>query len=387
VTALDWLLFLATSLQQLGDSKGLTAYLQLSGAAIAALALVALVVLRVAGLLDFYTFVCLNLAGAGLTCFVQGYRLLVKNRALLWSGAMKVRVYAQRWWKFTRPLIVLQVYLQVLTYLGPYLIQTWYGSEEQGYYALALSWSAFAIVFTNSGVWIFWREIAHHSANGDLPRAAETYEQFSALLLYLAMALAFWLSAGSGMLVQLVAGARFRAASGVLAVMAFYPVSQTMNQLAAASLKATEHTASYARWTIFFSIPELVLTYLLLAPASAPVPGLHLGAIGMAVKAACYGLVAAQVYDWLNCRFLAIPFARTLRRRALALLAVGAAAAVLIGYGSPWLQRAGLAPLTALLVCSVLYGAAIVLMVWFWPGLAGLSRAQILQGMRKLRRT
>ena len=32
VTAVDWLLFLAISFQQLGDSKGLTAYLQLSGA-------------------------------------------------------------------------------------------------------------------------------------------------------------------------------------------------------------------------------------------------------------------------------------------------------------------------------------------------------------------
>ena len=34
VTMLDWLLFLALSLQQLGDSKGLTAYQQLSGAAL-----------------------------------------------------------------------------------------------------------------------------------------------------------------------------------------------------------------------------------------------------------------------------------------------------------------------------------------------------------------
>jgi O-antigen/teichoic acid export membrane protein len=386
VTALDWLLFLAMSFQQLGDSKGLTAYLQLTGAAIAALALVALVVLRVVGALDFYTFVWLNLACAGLTCAVQGYRLLVKNRALLWSGAVKVRAYAQRWWRFTRPLIFLQFYLPIVAYLGLYLIQTWYGSEEQGYYALALQWSAFAMVFTNSGVWIFWREIAHHSGGGDLRHVARTYEQFSALFLFLALALAFWLSASSSMLVQIVAGVRFRAAGSVLALMAFYPVSQTMNQLATASLKAMEHTASYARWTVLVSIPELFLTYVLLAPTSAPVPGLQLGAIGMAIKTVFYGLVVAQVYDWLNCRLLGILYARALGRRALAVLAVGAAAAVLIGAGGRWLQRAGVEQLKALMVCSVGYAAVIVLMIWLWPGLAGLSRAQIVRGIGSLRR-
>jgi O-antigen/teichoic acid export membrane protein len=386
VTALDWVVFLAISLQQLGDSKGLTAYLQLSGAAIAALALVALVVLRVAGALDFYSFVCLNLACAALTCAVQAYRLLVKHRGLLWSGTLRARAYVSRWWTFTRPLIFLQFYLQVVTYLGLYLIQTWYGSEEQGYYGLALQWSAFAMVFTNSGVTIAWREIAHHTGSGDLRHAARTYDQFSALFFYLALALAFWLCTSSGLLVQIVAGARFRPAGSVLAIMAFYPVSQTMNQLAIASLKATEHTASYARWTVLSSILELFLTYLLLAPSSAPVPGMQLGAVGMAIKTACYGLAVAQLYDWLNCRFLGIPYAGALGRRALAVLAVSADAALLIGAGRPWLQRAGMAQLNALVVCSVGYAAAIVLMVWLWPGLAGLSRAQVSRGIRLLRR-
>jgi hypothetical protein len=151
-------------------------------------------------------------------------------------------------------------------------------------------------------------------------------------------------------------------------------------------LKAMEHTASYARWTALLSIPELLLTYVLLAPTSAPVPGLHLGAVGMAIKTALYGLVVAQVYDWLNCRFLGISFTRSLGRRAVVLLAVGGAAAVLIGAGGPWLQRAGMEQLKALLACTVGYAAVIVMMVWLWPGLAGLSRAQIVRGIRLFRR-
>ncbi|MGB6356492.1 MAG: hypothetical protein WBF21_21160, partial [Steroidobacteraceae bacterium] len=251
----------------------------------------------------------------------------------------------------------------------------------------ALQWSTFAMVFTNSGVWIFWREVAHHSAAGDLQHAARTYERFSRLFLFLVLALAFWLSTSSSILVQVGAGARVRAAGSVLAVMAFYPVSQTMNQLAMASLKATERTRSYALWTVILSVPDLGLTYLLLAPAQAPIPGLHLGAIGMAIKTTVYGLVVAQVYDWLNCRFLGILYLQALGRRAMALLAVGAAGLGLIGFGAPWLQRAGMGQVTALLLSSAGYAAALGLMIWLWPELAGLNRAQIVHGMKSLRRT
>jgi O-antigen/teichoic acid export membrane protein len=385
VTILDWLLFLALSLQQLGDSKGLTAYQQLIGAAAALLTVVGLLLLRVTDSLSFYSFVWVSLAGAGLNCIVLIYRLLVVNRALFWNGAITVRDYAARWWRFTRPLILLQYYFPVVAYLGLFLIQKWYGSVEQGYYALALQWCGFAMVFTNSGVWIFWREIAHHATSQDLRVAAGVYEQFSTLFFLLALVLACWLSASSAILVQLVAGERFHPATAVLAIMAFYPVSQTLGQLSMVSLKAMERTGSYARWSIALTVPDVLLTYVLLAPPSAPVPGLHLGAVGLALKTAVYGLVSVQVFDWLNCHFLGIRYRAMLGRRMVALTTVGAIAAVLLGAGGPLLRSRGVGGVTALTLSSGAYAVAIAAGIWWCPGLAGLTRAQLLQGMSSLR--
>jgi O-antigen/teichoic acid export membrane protein len=386
VTVLDWLLFLALSLQQLGDSKGLTAYQQLIGAAVALLTVVGLLLLRATDTLSFYSFVWLILAGAGLNCVVLGYRLLVVNRVLFWNGVITVRNYAARWWRFTKPLILLQYYLPVVSYLGLFLIQKWYGSEEQGYYALALQWCAFAMVFTNSGVWIFWREVAHHTASRDLHVAAGIYEQFSRLFFFLALVLSCWLSASSGLLVQVVAGERFRSAAGVLAIMAFYPVSQTLGQLTMVSLKAMERTSSYARWSIVLSVPDVLLTYMLLAPPTASVPGLHLGAVGLALKTAVYGLVSVQVYDWLNCQFLGIRYAAILGRRIFAIVTVGAIAGVLLGVGGPLLRRSGIGGIPALGLSSCAYALMIAASIWLHPGLAGLTRAQLLRGMNLLRR-
>jgi O-antigen/teichoic acid export membrane protein len=380
VTVFDWLMFLATSLQQLGDSKGLTARLQLTGAAVSLLTIVALSLLWVTRTLDFYSYVWLNMAGAGLTCALMIYRLILQNKPMFWSGALRVRDYAVRWWRFTRPLIGLQYYFPVVAYLGIYLIQKWYRPEEQGYYALALQWCGFAMVFTNSGVWIFWRELAHHGVSRDLRLAAGTYRQFSRLFFFMALVLSCWLSASSGALIQIVAGDRFQAASTVLAIMAFYPIVQTLGQLTTASLKAMERTGSYARWSVLLSIPDLLLTYVLLAPSSAPVPGLHLGAVGMAIKTAMYGLISVEVYDALNCRYLDLPYGAGLARRATALAIVGTLAVVVLGIGVHGLKRIGIGGMTALALASSAYALAIGMLVWVRPGLAGLTRAQIRHG-------
>lgn len=381
VTTLDWALFVALSLQQLGDTKARTAYPQLTGAAVAALTLLALLVLRFANELNFYSFVWVNLGGALLTCAILIYRFMIRNRGQFWSGRLQVRQYAARWWRFASPLILPQYYLPVVSYLGLYLIQKWYGSAEQGYYALALQWSAFAMVFTTSGVWIFWREIAHH-AGQDLQHTAAVYRRFSTLFFFMALVLAWGLSAGSAPLVQIVAGERFRPAAPVLAVMAFYPISQTINQLTAATMKATERTATYARWSILLSLPDLLLTYLLLAPSSARLPGLQLGAVGMAIKTALYGLLTAEVYDWLNCRYLKMSYAKILARKALAAAVVGAVALLALDVGTAWLQRMGAGAIGALLAGSTAYLAVIALLVLVWPAAAGVTREQLAQGLR-----
>lgn len=383
VTVLDWAMFLALSLQQLGDTKARTVYGQLTGAAVSLAMLAGLLLMRFTGTLDLYTFIGLNFAAAAVTCGALIYRFLSRNRALFWSGSIAIRKYAQRWWRFASPLLLPQYYLPVVAWLGLYFIQKWYGSAEQGYYALALQWSAFAMLFTTSGVWIFWREVAHH-AEQDLRHTAAVYEKFSTLFFFLALVLSCGMSAGSALLVQIVAGERFRPAAAVLGVMAFYPISQTINQLTAATMKATERTRSYARWSVGLSLPDLLLTYLLLAPATAAMPGWHLGAMGMAIRTALFGLVTAEVYDWLNCRFLGISFGRVLMRKSAVAAAVAAFAVLLLGLGGVWLVQMGLGEMAALLLTSVVYAAAIAGLVLLWPSVAGISREQILPIMRAL---
>lgn len=386
IAALDWAIFLALSLQQLGDSKGLSVQPQLIGAAVALVTLAGLLLLWWSKTLDFYTFAWLNLASALSTCALLSYWMLARNGNLFWNGTLAVGAYARRWWSFAKPLILIQYYLPAVTYLGLYLIQRWYGSVEQGYYALALQWSSLALVFTNAAVSIFWRELAHQNAARNVQLAAGTYEQFSRLLFLLALVLACWLCASSDALVAVIAGESYAAAASVVAIMAFYPAAQTLGQLSAAALKAAERTATFARWSIALSVPDLLLTYLLLAPATAAVPGLQLGADGLAIKTAIYGLVSVEVYDWLNRRALGLSYVAALVQRIGAIAAIGLTAFIVVDRGGAWLRSMGFENVATLVISSVAYAAAVLTIVWLRPNLAGLTSEQIMRGLRMLSR-
>jgi len=382
VTLVDWALFLVLSLQQLGDSKGLTVYPQFIGAAGSLLSLVALLALWLTDTLELYSFVWLNLASAALTACALAIWFVRRHRGLVWQRALSARAYVLRWWQFARPLLLLQIYLPLVAYLGIWLVQRWNGAAEQGYYALALQWSSIALVFTNAGVSIFWREIAHQSAGGDFSVAAQTYERFSRVLFFLSLVLACGLSAGSATLVTVVAGEQFAPATVVVAIMAFYPAAQTLGQLSTAALKATERTSIFARWAILLSIPDLVLAWFLLAPRSAIIPGLNLGAEGMAIRTALYGLASVHVYDWINCRSMGIGFAGVLRRRLGCFAAVGALAFATLRLGVEWLRGAGASAPSALIAMACVYAASLLALLWLAPAIAGVTREQMSRTLR-----
>jgi hypothetical protein len=167
--------------------------------------------------------------------------------------------------------------------------------------------------------------------------------------------------------------------------MAFYPISQTINQLTSVSMKATERTGTYARWTIILSVPDLLLAYFLLAPSDAAVPGLHLGAIGMAIKTALYGLATSQVYDWVNCRYLGVDFLRGLRDKIIAVAVLSSLGYLSLAVAARWLQHLGVSDLAVLVSASCLYAIAVALTVLLWPAGAGFNRTQIYQSLRALR--
>src|SRR5439155_3949173 len=112
VTLLDWMLFFAMALKQLGDSKALTARPQIIGAGAAVLSVAGVLGLAGSGHLTFYTYAALNLVTAGATSAALAYWLLRVHRRRCWTGTMRAhaRQRLRDWWAYARPLILVEYY-------------------------------------------------------------------------------------------------------------------------------------------------------------------------------------------------------------------------------------------------------------------------------------
>lgn len=386
VTILEWSLFVTTCLRQLGDSKGLTVRTQAIVLFTALINVIGLLGLNAFEVLNFYTYVWLNLFTALLIGSALGYWLLVVNRAITWTGNLRDHIsgYIKRWWAYASPLILLEYYKPIVTYLGIYLLQRWYGSEEQGNFALAAKWSAFVLVFTSSALSIFWREIAYAMANDQHERAAKTYYKFTNVLFFLALVLCTWLSFNSSLLVNILVGDEYQAAVPVLALMAFYPLQQTYGQINKAALKGAEKTKQVRNLTILLSIPELFLSYFLLASPNAPLPGLNLGAMGIAIRMVVYGLISVQTYEWMSHQTFGLSYISTLVQKLVVATLVFACGWLALLSVSAALTMFNFNALGMLLVSTAIYFTLIVILVLLRPQLSGISRNEINENIKKV---
>jgi O-antigen/teichoic acid export membrane protein len=384
ITLVDWATFLVASLKQLGDSKALTVRPQMIGAVSSVFVLAGLVTLAGTGHLTFYTFASLNLAAGLLTSVGLTYWLLVVHGERCWlqSAQTNARRYLRAWWAYAKPLIAVEYYTPLVAILSTYLIQIWYGSREQGQLALALRWSSLVLLFSGSATSIVWRELAAAVGAGDRQRASDTYRAFSNALVFMTAALSAWLAVGSGPLVITLAGPDFRAAVPVLAIMAFYPLQQVFGQVNGAALKATGRTGVYGTIRVALSVPEALLTYWLLAPRHMPVPGLELGARGVALRMVVFGLLGVQLFEWASARHLGLSYLGLLKSRA-AVIAPIAVLAIMLWLGGGMLTTTlGVDPMVSFALSSLAYAAGVL-----WLALGSSSRRRVLLEPLTVRRS
>ena len=380
VTTSVWLTFVATALQQLGDSKGLTLKAQLLGLISTASALVGVVVLAAVGALTFETMVITTGTAALLGCLLLGRFLLVDHHEQCWDGNARKDggQVVRAWWAYARPLLSIEYCTPLVTFLSLYLVQTQYGPREQGYLSLATRWSALVVVFTSASLMIVWREVARHSATGDLSGASEVYRRFSSGLFCVTLVLCTLLSGLSPLLVAGIAGPDYAPAIPVVAIMAFYPLQQMAGQLTAAAFKATGRTIAYRNLGFLYFGFDLALVYFLLVPADAFIPGLGLGAVGVAIRLVVFGLIGVQLYERADARYFRFSYVQATLSKIRSIILVGAVAFATLRWApARLLEYTAGSTVAAATIASILYLSIIGVIVFRWPEIMGLTRAHV----------
>lgn len=383
----------------LSDGKSLTVGMEkirLLQNALKCLMLVGLVLL---GMMNLQAYFLAQVAVLGGTALLSATWL---NRQGAWHlPALKpwefpreeVKRYCRFILEYARPLTLLMLSGFLFLYFDRWFLQLIGGSAQQGFFGLSDRLGQIAFIFTSAMTPLLTREFALAHEEQDRGRLLGLFERIR-LFLFIATVTSCFLSVQSETIVALVGGEKFKGAVVPIALMALYPIHQTFGQLSGSLMVATGQTWLYARIGIIMMVVSLPITYFCIAPASYAIPGLALGATGLALKMLIWQFVGTNVQLYCNTRYLGIGFLKWIGVQigliaAMYALAYGANVAVGGGDFSALAHLVGLPPSSEvvvtlcakLVVSGILYLLAVASMFLLLPQIAGLTRNDVENGL------
>lgn len=185
---------------------------------------------------------------------------------------------------YCKPLIVYGWVGFFYAFADRWLLQEFGGSEQQGFFAIGQQFANISLIVTTSMLKVFWKEIAEAQERQDHWRVQSLYHAVSWGL----YAVGAWISClfipYSGEILSWTVGPGYEGAWFCTALLFLFPVHQALGQIQGTFLYASGDTRSYTRISLLMMIASIPITYLVLAPGSATLAGLGLGAVGLALK-------------------------------------------------------------------------------------------------------
>jgi O-antigen/teichoic acid export membrane protein len=255
-----------------------------------------------------------------------------------------------------------------------WLLQSYGGSVQQAYYAVSAQFASIALIATSSILNIFWKEIAESHYRGDHARTHRLYTRISRTLFLVGAIVAGFLSPWAVDLLRILLGTTYVAGASTLVIMFLYPVHQSLGQITGTMMYATERVMLSVVIGSVFMLLSIGVTYAVLAPADARIPGLGLASTGLALKMVGMQVLQTNVVSYVIARLWKWPFDWVFQPVALlGCLACGWLAHVAVTAVAP----ASWPTLTVIGLGGVSYGALIAAFLYAMPWLAGLSRNEL----------
>ena len=192
------------------------------------------------------------------------------------------------------------------TFVDTWLLQRFGGSIEQAYYGFGLQFASISVIIAASIQNAFWKEIAEANHRGDMQRVAHLYRRVSRVIYFTSAVVAGLVIPWTEEILSLTVGKQYADGAMVFAILCLYPVQQSMAHVETTMLMATERVRVQVMIGIWFMLTSMVVTYFVLAPTTAAMPGLGLASTGLAAKMVVMVSIQIAVMAIINSRFLNI---------------------------------------------------------------------------------
>jgi O-antigen/teichoic acid export membrane protein len=190
-----------------------------------------------------------------------------------------------------------------------WLLQLYGGNTQQALYAIAFQIASISAVATSACVNIYWKEITEARYLNNFKYIQYIYTKTIKNLMLLTISISAFIYPWLNEIIKILLGDSYEGGGEVLGIMLFFPLLQALSQMSATTFYAYEKIKIQALVVILTMLVSIVTTYLFIAPQSAYIPGLNLGAWGFAVKTVLIQLLVVSTSLFLLSSKLKIVFA------------------------------------------------------------------------------
>jgi len=288
--------------------------------------------------------------------------------------------------RFCLPLVAYTIIGFIYSFADYWMLQKYGGSVQQGYYSIGYRFAFLSLIATTSILQIFWKEIAEAYSTGNSDKVRILYKRVSRGLYFAGAVISCVLIPFSKEILSLLLGAQYQAAWLPLGLMFLYPIHQSMGQITGTMLFATEKTKVKSIIGIFFMISSIVMAYFMLAPEDAIIPGLNMGAVGLALKMLICQFIEVNLMAFFVSRYVNLAFDWSHQLYVLLIL-------LSLGFFCKFFVERGLSlfysgehVIFTMFGSGFLYLISVATLVRFSPSIAGFNKDQVDYGLALFRK-
>lgn len=359
------------TIAQIGEASRLTHRVQGFGLALSTLHFLVVIALWLAGWISV-TVIFILIVIEYAVALPLGFRLFRapsdQNDAPFDWRAM-IREYGS----YCQPLIVYSWMGFAYTFADTWLLRNFGGAAEQGFYAVSNQLSSICLLATTAIIQILWKEIAEAHRKQDQQRIEDLFRRTSRFVFWFGAAISGLLIPWSAEIMRTMLGPAFAGGAAALAIMLLYHTYGALGQVMGIMFLATRRTRPQVVIGIIFMAVSIPLSYLVQAPATAPIPGFELGGIGMAIKMLALVIINVNVTGWWIARSNGWRLDWHYQPVGIGTMLLCGWLAYRIGEFEIWRGSLVVQSAVASVTFVLIAGAA----VWAMPWIAGTTRAEI----------
>ena len=361
---------------QVGESIRDTVGVQIRNLILSASFLICIVLLVKTNLLSLRVlFVTNTLLYFALTCLygVRLYRL----PALISQKNESFKEVLREFKAYCAPLFLYTLIGFLYTFADYWLLQRFGGAVQQGYYAIGCQFATISLLVTTSVIQVFWKEISEAYAKGNMDKIHILFKKVSRFFYFVSAIFSCILIPFSKEILTLLLGPAYAPGWPVFTLMLFYPIHQSLGQITGTMMYALGLTKTKALLGIIFMVISIVMTVFFLAPRTWVIPGLQLGAIGLALKMVICQLLDVTLMGIYVTRYLSTQYDWTYQIYVVLILLPSGFLSKLIAFKALTVFALVDSVILIMVVAGLLYLSFAAMMLWYRPALVGLERDQI----------